>query len=838
MAAKKVKHIDSAELRHLSEERLRENGETAQNAGTGEEPLRLLHELKVHQIELEMQNEELLQARAEREKMEALLGKYSDLYDFAPVGYFNLDHGGIILAVNFTGAGFLEVERSLLINMRLDLFISDETRPDFHDFLDKVFASESKETCEVELLGEKHSQLFVQIEAMVSESREECRAVVIDITERKRANAALQESEERFRLLIDGAKDYAIIMLDVDGRVISWNEGARRLKGWDGQEILGRHFSLFYTEEEVAAGHPESELELAAAEGRYTEEGWRVRKNGSKFMADVIITAIRDESGKLRGFSKVTRDITDRKHAEELIRQERELCLDMVNKQPAGMYRVRVSPRAQWSKDAWKSSELTPYSVELVNDRFCEILGINRQDMETKPGIAIDLVHPEDRAEFALKNEEAATKLIPFQWEGRLIVQGKILWAHFESLPRPLANGDVFWTGILYDITERNRLLETLKLREHYQRALLDNFPFAAWMKDKEGRYLAVNRQLAAYHGVQSPEELVGKTVFDFLPLDIAIVITEKDRKVLLSGCTKHAEEQLPISGVSRWFDVYQSPIIIDGQVIGAVGCSWDIHERHEMEEALRDSRLRLEQIFAFLPDATFAIDMDGRVIAWNRVMEELTGISAADMLGKGDYEYSIPIYGRRRPLLADLVISGKEEYAEDYEFLHKEGNKLIGDTKSILTFGVEHYFSGIAAPLFDSEGKMIGAIEHIHDNTKLRQAEERLKESEELYRKLVELSPDAVFIHTEGRFVFMNTTAARLLGAERPETLYGRAALDFVHPDCLDAVAHRIENAWSHKDNPPIEELLVRLDGSTVPVEMVSVYFNYQGADSVLAVA
>jgi PAS domain S-box-containing protein len=83
-----------------------------------------------------------------------------------------------------------------------------------------------------------------------------------------------------------------------------------------------------------------------------------------------------------------------------------------------------------------------------------------------------------------------------------------------------------------------------------------------------------------------------------------------------------------------------------------------------------------------------------------------------------------------------------------------------------------------------------------------------------------------------------MNTTAARLLGAERPETLYGRAALDFVHPDCLDAVAHRIENAWSHKDNPPIEELLVRLDGSTVPVEMVSVYFNYQGADSVLAVA
>jgi PAS domain S-box-containing protein len=139
-----------------------------------------------------------------------------------------------------------------------------------------------------------------------------------DITDqRKQEQEKLQESEERFRLLIDGAKDYAIIMLDIDGLVTSWNEGARRLKGWYEQEILGRHFSVFYTEEAVAAGHPEHELELAVAEGRYAEEGWRVRKNGSKFMADLIISAIRDESGKLRGFTKITRDITERKRAEE-----------------------------------------------------------------------------------------------------------------------------------------------------------------------------------------------------------------------------------------------------------------------------------------------------------------------------------------------------------------------------------------------------------------------------------------------------------------------------------------------------------------------------------------
>jgi len=133
----------------------------------------------------------------------------------------------------------------------------------------------------------------------------------------ERDMGTLQDSEERFRHLVDAIRDYAIFMLDVNGRVTSWNEGAKRLKGWDEQEILGRHFSIFYTEEAVAARHPEKELEIAAAEGRYEEEGWRVRKDGSRFIANVIITAIRDESGRLRGFSKITRDITERKQAEE-----------------------------------------------------------------------------------------------------------------------------------------------------------------------------------------------------------------------------------------------------------------------------------------------------------------------------------------------------------------------------------------------------------------------------------------------------------------------------------------------------------------------------------------
>ena len=139
--------------------------------------------------------------------------------------------------------------------------------------------------------------------------------------EARRHQESLRGSEERFRLLVEGVKDYAIFMLDPGGRVTTWNEGAGRINGYEAREILGRHFSAFYTEEDVRRGHPEEELRLAATEGRYEEEGLRVRKDGSEFWASVLITALEDERGELRGFSKVVRDITERKRTEADLRR-------------------------------------------------------------------------------------------------------------------------------------------------------------------------------------------------------------------------------------------------------------------------------------------------------------------------------------------------------------------------------------------------------------------------------------------------------------------------------------------------------------------------------------
>ncbi len=130
-------------------------------------------------------------------------------------------------------------------------------------------------------------------------------------------------SEGRLALFIDGVRDYAIFLLDPSGVVMSWNSGAQRMKGYSAGEIIGKHFRSFYTLDAITSLHPERELEIAASEGRYEEEGWRVRKDGTQFFASVVITAVRSHSGELIGFGKVTRDITERRAADEALRKSK-----------------------------------------------------------------------------------------------------------------------------------------------------------------------------------------------------------------------------------------------------------------------------------------------------------------------------------------------------------------------------------------------------------------------------------------------------------------------------------------------------------------------------------
>ncbi len=143
------------------------------------------------------------------------------------------------------------------------------------------------------------------------------------------ASAPLGQTADLFQLLVDNIRDYAIILLDPKGTVLTWNQGAERLKGWKTGEIIGQNFSRFYPPEDLAKGKTEMELKVALAEGRFEDEGWRVRKDGSRFWANVIITPLLDKQGELRGYGKLTRDLTERRKAEDKVRKQAQEIMEM-----------------------------------------------------------------------------------------------------------------------------------------------------------------------------------------------------------------------------------------------------------------------------------------------------------------------------------------------------------------------------------------------------------------------------------------------------------------------------------------------------------------------------
>ncbi|MBW6463225.1 MAG: PAS domain S-box protein [Firmicutes bacterium] len=223
-------------LRRRAEKQLQKSKPKVAVPLTQEEMQRFIQELEVYQIELEMQNDELHQARLELERS---LSRYTDLYDFAPVGYFTLNRNGVILNVNLTGARMLRLERSLILNQYLDQYIDAKYRNEFLSFVEKVFLDHNQETIEIALKKEGQPELYVHTEAMVSEDRQVCRLVLVDISAQKKAEVELQEREWQYRTLFE-TMSQGVVYLDLEGTIIMANPAAEKILGMPIEQMQGR----------------------------------------------------------------------------------------------------------------------------------------------------------------------------------------------------------------------------------------------------------------------------------------------------------------------------------------------------------------------------------------------------------------------------------------------------------------------------------------------------------------------------------------------------------------------------------------------------------------------
>ncbi|MET1045687.1 MAG: PAS domain S-box protein, partial [Hyphomicrobium sp.] len=239
---------------------------------------------------------------------------------------YMIDPDGFIATWNAGARRIKGYEESEIVGQHYSRFFSDE---DQRQGLPSKILSIARETGRYEAEGwriRKNGERFwahATMEVIKDETGKLVGfgKVTRDITERFEGRRELIESERRFRLLVDSVVDYAIFMVDQSGIIANWNTGAARIKGYSAEEVVGTHFSRFYTKEDRSSGLPAIALETARREGKYETEGWRVRKDGGRFWASVVIEAVRDEGGELIGFAKITRDITERRSAQEALRE-------------------------------------------------------------------------------------------------------------------------------------------------------------------------------------------------------------------------------------------------------------------------------------------------------------------------------------------------------------------------------------------------------------------------------------------------------------------------------------------------------------------------------------
>jgi PAS domain S-box-containing protein len=393
-----------------------------------------------------------------------------------------------------------------------------------------------------------------------------------------------------------------------------------------------------------------------------------------------------------------------------------------------------------------------------ANKTALELIGYKGSDVLGKPFWDTPWwTHSKDLQETLRSAVEKAAKGEFVRFEAtHTASDGKIHYVDFSLKPVKDETGNV----VLVipegrDVTDRKQAEEALKESERRLANIIGFLPEATFVINRDGIVIAWNRAIETMTGVRA-EDILGKGDYEYatpfygerrpILIDLVLQPTEEIEKKYVNierrpDGSLVGEAHIPhLRGGGLYF-VGTAATLYDfkGNLVGAIEAISDITDRKQAEEALRESERRLANIIDFLPDATFVIDREGRVIAWNRAIEAMTGIKSKDILGKGDYEYALPFYGERRPILIDLVLQPQEEFEKRYANIERKPvGTLVGEGYIPYLKGGEFYFLGTAAPLYDFKSNLVGAIQCIGDITERRRVEIELRKHHDNLEDLV----------------------------------------------------------------------------------------------------
>ena len=602
--------------------------------------------------------------------------------------------------------------------------------------------------------------------------------VARDITERKRAEEALKESEAKNRALLAAIPDNMFVF-SKEGFFIACNAVDPDLLLLPPQAFLNKHVSEVLSPEMATMTLDKLEKLFQSRQPQMYEYQVEIRGQPTYFEARIVIAS---EDSALA----IVRDITARRRAELAERDERAdreligcIATEAINTNHLIGFQQVVLPLLGKALDVSRTYVFTYRHDSQMMDNTAEWVapGVtpqqsNLQGMSADPtrwwiatlmrGEAIQFADIED-----IPDESTINDLRSQDIRAVLVIPLFIgtRYCGFIGLDECRCRRE--WTP-----RERNLLAEVAgilmgvwaedaaKLNESYLSTILENQPGLVWLKDTRSCFLAVNSAFAVSCGLDDPSQLRGKSDLDIWPAHLAEKYRTDDAVVMAEGKPKILEELIFDQGVIKWFETFKSPVFNDqGDVIGTTGFAQDITEGKLAEEALRESERRLADVIEFLPDATLAIDRDKRIIVWNKAIEEMTGISSAEMIGQGAYAYALPFYGERRPLLMDLVFADSAETAARYPAITRQGGTLIAEVFcNALYSGRGAWVFVKVSPLHDAAGQVIGAIESIRDVTERKRAEEARRESEERFRMLASESPiSIVAFDQDGQVTFVS---------------------------------------------------------------------------------